>query len=76
MKAADRAWTAIAVGVLAYEAAAAGRDWELLSEAADRYRARHPVIANAVIVYLAAHLMRRWPAPLDPLHRLAARLGR
>ena len=76
MKPADYAWAALAAAVLAYEmTAATRRDWELLSEAADRYRAGHPVISHLSVIYLAGHLLRRWPARIDPLHRLATRLG-
>lgn len=74
MKPADYAWATLAVAVLAYEAAAATqRDWELLSEAADRYRRRRPILTHLTVGYLAAHLLRRWPARYDPLHRLATR---
>lgn len=71
MRAADRAWTAIGAGVLAYEIAAALKRWELLSEAADRYRRSRPVTTHLTVLYLAGHLLRRWPQRLDPLHRLA-----
>lgn len=76
LRAADRAWLGIAAAVLAYEAAASRRrhDWELLSEAADRYRDRHPILVHGVVLYLAAHLTRRIPQSLDPLHLLAARI--
>lgn len=78
MKPADWAWLAIAGGVLAYEAQASRNrhDWELLSEACDRYRQRHPVITNTTICYLALHLMRVLPGRVDPLHQLAARWPR
>lgn len=72
---ADRAWLALAAGVTVYELAAARREWELLSEAADRHRSRHPWLVHAVVIYLAAHLLRRWPRNLDPLG-LLARLSR
>lgn len=76
MKPADYAWVALAVAVLGYEIAAASRrDWELLSEAADRYRAGHPVVSHLAVIYLGAHLLRRWPVRWDPLHRMAAKLG-
>lgn len=75
MKAADWAWVALGAGVLAYEAIAARTEWELLSEACDRYRARHPWITAGVVGYLAAHLMRLIPRPLDPLHVAATRLA-
>ena len=34
------------------------------------------IITDAAIIYIAAHLMRKWPRTIDPLHRLATRLGR
>ena len=78
MKPADWAWLSIGAGVLAYEIHATRRrhDWELLSEACDRYRDRHPVVVYGVVGYLAAHLLRAVPPQLDPLHRLAGKLGR
>ena len=76
MRPGDYAWLAQAAAVLGYEiAAATRRDWDLLSEAADRYRAGHPVITHLTVVYLAGHLTRRWPARVDPLHRMARRLA-
>lgn len=74
MERADWAWCAIAVGVIAYEYKAP--PGQLLSQAVARYRDRHPVITNLAVTYVAAHLLRRWPARIDPLHRLAARMGR
>lgn len=78
MKPADWAWLTVAAGVLAYEAVASSRrhDWELLSEACDRYRSAHPVITTVTIGYLAAHLTRVVPRRVDPLHLLARRFGR
>ena len=71
---ADVAWMCLAVCVVAYELCAP--PGELLSEACDDYRRRHPVVTDAIIVYIAAHLLRRWPRSIDPLHHLATRLGR
>jgi hypothetical protein len=76
LRAGDWAWLGVAAAVVAYEAAAASRrDWELMSEACDRYRTRHPVVVSAAIVYLAAHLTRTIPKTIDPLHRIGARRG-
>lgn len=75
MKPADRAWLALLAAVVGYEAAAAVQGWELLSEAADRYRRRRPVLTHVAVAYLGAHLLRRWPARIDPLHRIAVKLG-
>ena len=74
MKPADWAWVGVGVGVLAYEAVAARKEWELLSEACDRYRAQHPWITVGLIGYLSAHLTRLIPKPLDPLHVVARRM--
>ena len=76
MKHGDWAWLVLGGGVCAYEAYAALGQAELLSQAVDRYRRRRPLITNLTIVYVAAHLMRRWPARLDPLHQLATKAGR
>ena len=72
----DWAWLGLLAGVTAYELHAIYRDGELLSEAADRHRDRHPILVHAVVAYLAAHLTRRIPARVDPLHQLAVRLRR
>ena len=74
MRPADRAWLTLAAGVFAYEVVAGLMRWELLSEAADRYRRHRPVLTHATVLYLAGHLLRRWPRPIDPLHQIAARL--
>lgn len=72
MKSGDIAWLAMAVGVFAYELAAAiTDDGELLSEAVDRYRAAHPVVTYGGIIYIAGHLARVWPRRIDPLCVLA-----
>lgn len=68
MRAADIAWVSVAAAVIAYEALT--RD-ELLSEAVDRYRRRHPWIVSTTIVYVAGHLLRCWPKRFDPLHQMA-----
>jgi hypothetical protein len=75
LRAADYGWIVIAIGVVGYEAAASQRqhDWELLSEAVDRYRTRRPIVTNLVIVYLAAHLTRVIPRTIDPLTIIATR---
>lgn len=74
MKPADWAWVGVGVAVLTYEAVAARKEWELLSEACDRYRQQHPWITVGVIGYLSAHLVRLIPRPLDPLHVVAQKM--
>jgi hypothetical protein len=74
MKHGDAAWAAIGLTVLVYESCAP--PGQLLSEAVDRYRGRHPILTNSVILFLAGHLLRIWPRPIDPLHQLAVRVKR
>ena len=77
LRAGDWAWLTIAVGVVGYEVSASSRlDWELLSEAVDRYRMLYPLATNLTIVYLAAHLVRVIPRRIDPLYILATRWTR
>lgn len=68
MKHADWAWIGIVTTVLGYEALAAWRKWDYLSEAMDKYRKNHPWIIYGCIGYLSAHLTRLIPPQLDPLH--------
>lgn len=74
MKHGDAAWAAIGLAVLVYECCAP--PGQLLSEAVDKYRDRHPILTNSLIVFLAGHLLRMWPRPIDPLHQLAIRTRR
>lgn len=76
MRPADRAWLGLFIAVTVYEIAASRKGWELLSEAADRYRAANPGLTDAGILYVAAHLLRRWPQRADPLAALAKLVGR
>lgn len=69
MPAADRAWLALAAGIVAYEVAAPRG--ELLSEGVDRYLARKPWLTRLVVVGIAAHLLNLIPAKVDPLHQLS-----
>ena len=75
LRAGDWGWIGLAAGVAAYEIAASTsrHDWELLSEACDRYRRSYPIATNLTIVYLAAHLARVVPRRVDPLYILATR---
>jgi hypothetical protein len=74
MKHGDSAWATIGLGVLVYELYAP--PGQLLSERVDCYRMRYPILTNAVILYLALHLLRVWPQPVDPLHQIAIRKTR
>jgi len=70
----DRAWLALAAGVIAYEAACPAG--QLLSERMDVYRSRHPVLTIGLVTYLAAHLTRAWPRRADPLYRITNWAGK
>ena len=74
MKHADYAWAALVAAIVAYEAACP--PGQLMSEAVDRYRIRHPFLTNGVILYISLHLLRQWPRRIDPLHQLAVRLNK
>lgn len=74
MAAADRAWVALAAGVIAYEVAAPRG--ELLSEGVDRYLLRRPWLTRLVIAGLAAHLLNFIPVQLDPLHQISTLIRR
>lgn len=74
MQPADRAWIALGVGVLVWDATCP--PGQMLSQASRRYRDAHPVLWPAAIVYMAGHLMHVWPERVDPLSRLAEAFGR
>lgn len=66
LRPADRAWLALAGGVVVYELAAV--EGELLSEAADRYMLAHPWWTRVVAFSVAVHLCNMVPDRCDPLH--------
>lgn len=68
MRAGDRAWIALGIGVGAYELLCA--EDELMSEAASRYMQRHPWLVRFIAFTLAAHVCSAIPQSVDPLHRL------
>lgn len=73
----DWAWLTIGIAVVLYEGlAAVKQDWELLSETMDGYRNDHPAVTDLTIVYLAGHLLRLWPARIDPLTQFSRALQR
>ncbi|ASR85537.1 hypothetical protein I5G80_gp036 [Mycobacterium phage Krueger] len=69
MRCADKAWLALAAGVVAYEVSAPRG--ELLSEGVDRYLTRRKWTTHAVVVGLALHLLNLIPERIDPLTQLA-----
>jgi hypothetical protein len=64
----DLAWITLAAGVLTYEVYCP--TGQLLSDAADRYRTRRPLLINLVVLTVASHLVRLTPRPIDPIHHM------
>jgi len=75
---AGRMVTVLLAQVVVYEALAIAKDWELISEAMDRWRAkpRRRTVIDASIYLLALHLTRLIKARFDPLAQLARWFGR
>jgi hypothetical protein len=71
---ADRAWLALAAGVVAWDVGCPRG--ELLSEASARYTKARPVLWPIVVAYVAGHLVHVWPTRCDPLSVLARSFGR
>lgn len=74
MRPADKAWIALGLGVLAWDAVCA--DGEMLSEASARYAKAHPVLAYVVIGSVAAHLVNRIPKRFDLIHGIGVGMRR
>lgn len=60
------AWLALGVGVVVYNSLT--RDGEMLSEAADRAIASHPLLARVAVGAVAVHVANGAPARIDPIH--------
>ena len=61
------AWTALAAGVIAYNVSAAG-EGEMLSEQADRWIEKHPILVRLAVAAVAAHVANLTPSNVDPIH--------
>lgn len=68
MRPADRAWIALATGVVAYDVLAPPQ--QTLSEGADRYMKHHPWITRGVAFALAGHVCNLLPDRYDVIHQL------
>lgn len=64
MRASERAWLTLAVGVIGYELLA--KDGELMSHQVDRWLVSHPRVTTAAISLTALHLLNRLPEWCDP----------
>lgn len=74
MRPSDRAWIALAAGIITWDACCP--IGEMLSEASARYTRSHPVVWPLVVGYTAGHLVHVWPERFDLFTRLARLLGR
>jgi len=68
MKPADRAWVALATGVVAYDVLAA--PGQTLSEGADHYMLHHPWLTRVVAAAVVGHVCNLLPPRFDALHLL------
>lgn len=66
MRPSQKAWIALAAGVIIYEIGAT--EGEMLSHQCDRWLASHPVLTTAVISFTALHLLNMLPSKVDPWH--------
>lgn len=71
MRPAEKAWLALAAGVIGYEIFA--EEGELMSEAVDRWLMKHPAVTTLGVVVTAMHLLNWIPKPIDPFHLLSRR---
>jgi hypothetical protein len=70
LRGATPGWLTIAAYVVGHNVLAAGRDREMLSEAADRYIASHPVFTRTIIALVALHVANALPPRFDPCHQI------
>ena len=61
------AWMLLAAGVVGYNVSAVG-DGQMLSEQADRWIEKHPILVRLAIALVAAHVANLAPSRLDPIH--------
>lgn len=66
----DRAWITMGLGIALWDAVCP--PGEMLSEASARYMQVRPVLTGAVILYVAIHLMGKFPSRIDPLGQLGS----
>ena len=74
MRPSDRAWIALAAGVIAWDAFSP--DDEMLSDASRRYTDSHRVLWPLAIGYTAGHLVHVWPERFDLFTQAARLFGR
>lgn len=69
MRAAESAWCALAVAIVAWELTSPPDN--TLTDGADRATLRHPILVRAAIITTAAHLLRILPRRVDPFTQTA-----
>ena len=71
MQPSDRAWLALAAGVVSWDAMCG--EGQTLSEAADRWMMSQPWLVRVSVLLVAAHLVNALPDRLDPIHLMFGR---
>jgi hypothetical protein len=62
----ELAWATLGLGVIAYNSLTS--EGQMLSEQADRWVDRHPVLTRTIVGVVAAHVANAAPAKYDPIH--------
>lgn len=65
MRPSEKAWLAIAIGVIAYDATA--KEGETLSEGVDQWLIKHPTLTRLAILAVAHHLTNDLHPRADPI---------
>lgn len=64
----ELAWATLGLGVVAYNSLTS--DGQMLSEQADRWVERHPILTRTIVGVVAAHVANAAPSKYDPIHWL------
>lgn len=64
----ELAWATLGLGVVAYNSMTS--EGQMLSEQADRWVDRHPILTRTIVGVVAAHVANAAPAKYDPIHWL------
>lgn len=61
----ELAWATLGLGVVAYNSLTS--EGQMLSEQADRWVDRHPILTRSIIGIVAAHVANAAPSRIDPI---------
>jgi hypothetical protein len=64
----ELAWATLGLGVITYNTLTA--EGQMLSQQADRWIDRHPILTRAIVGIVAAHVANAAPPQVDPIHWL------